>query len=76
MGNEAKEWGAEMTGKTRVVVRAKDGRQFSKIFESYEAAKEWISANTTQHGIDLQLEVADFKNEPTFEVYTQKVVKP
>lgn len=60
-----------MSGKTKVVLKAKDGRTFAKIFDTYEEACIWIADRTARAGIDLQFEMANFDKEPTIEIYKE-----
>lgn len=57
--------------KTKVIVKAKDGRVKELIFDSYQEASSWISENTIKHGIKIDLIHAQFDREPTIEVYKE-----
>ncbi len=60
-----------MSGKTKVILKSKDGRTFSKEFDSYEEATQWVSDNATRAGINISLEAAFFDQEPTIEIYKE-----
>lgn len=57
--------------KTLVILKAKDGRRFEKVFENYAEATAWIAENCDKHGIKMELEAARFDREPTIEIYKE-----
>lgn len=58
--------------KTKVVLKAKDGRVRVLEFDSYSEATGWIHEQTTKFGIKLDLELAEFDQEPTIELYKER----
>jgi hypothetical protein len=60
-----------MSDKTLVILKSKDGREFRKVFDTYEEATKWVLENTKKHGIELSLKSARFDIEPTIDIYEE-----